>query len=133
MKDFNPEKGAVAGVIFLVVTGAVTGLIPNPVYIRMVSITFLDYVFLFTTSLFATYYFGKNKCSVKQGRLAGLGGLTGFLGFGCPVCNVFFVSLFSSSTILAYFEPVRPFLGVFSTVVLGLLIYRDLDTGYNQE
>ena len=126
MDGFDLVKGFGAGALFLVVTGLVTGLIPNPVYVRMVSITLLDYFFLVTTSVFAGYYFGKEECSVFDGRLAGIGGVTGFLAFGCPICNAILLAFFSSSALMAYFDPLRPFLGVFSTVLLGLLIYRDL-------
>ena len=125
MKGFDFMKGIGAGTLFLVVTGFVTGLVPNPVYERMVQITFLDYFFLVTTSVLAGYYFGKEECSVFDGRLAGFGGLTGFLAFGCPVCNAILLAFFSNSVLMAYFDPLRPFLGFFSTILLGLLIYRD--------
>ncbi len=124
-EDFDLKKGAGAALLFLTITGVVTGLIPNPIYVRMVPITFLDYLFLFTTSALAGLYFGKESCSVLGGRLAGLGGLTGFLAFGCPVCNALLLAFFSSSAIMTYFDPLRPFLGVLSTALLGFFVYRD--------
>lgn len=126
LEEFNLLKAFVAGSIFFTVTGLVTGLVPNPVYVRMVPITVLDYVFLLTTSVLSAYYFGKEQCSVLDNRLAGLGGLTGFLAFGCPICNAVLLAFFSSSALLTYFDPLRPFLGVFSTILLAFLVYRDL-------
>lgn len=125
LDSFNLKKASLVSSLFFLITGVVTGLIPNPVYVRMVPITALDYLFLVTTSVLAGYYFGKKQCSVLEGRLAGLGGLTGFLAFGCPVCNVILLSFFSSSALMTYFDPLRPFLGVFSTLLLGVFIYRD--------
>ena len=122
---FKFSRGISAGLIFLTVTGAVTGLIPNPFYVRMVPVTLLDYLFLFTTSFLASLYFGKRQCTVTEGRLAKVSGLTGFLAFSCPVCNAVLVAFFSSSAIMSYFDPLRPLFGVTSTLLLGILIYRD--------
>ena len=122
--DYNLKKALGTATVFLAVTGIVTGLIPNPIYIRMVPITFLDYFFLLTTSLLAGLYFGKKECQVLDSRISAVGGLTGFLAFGCPVCNAVFLAFLSSSAILTYIDPLRPFLGVISTAALGYLLYR---------
>lgn len=53
LESYNLRKSAFYGVLFFVVTGVVTGLIPNPLYVRMVPIRWWDYLFLFTTSLLA--------------------------------------------------------------------------------
>lgn len=123
--DFNVFKGVSAGFFFLAATGLVTGLIPNPVYVRMVPVTFLDYIFLFSTSLLAGLYFGKENCSVVGDRLAGLSGIMGFFAFSCPVCNMFLLAFFSSSAIMTYFDPLRPYLGVVSTFILAYFFFRD--------
>ena len=49
-ENFNVLKGLVSAVFFLLVTGAVTGLIQNPLYVRMVPITVFDY-FFFTVNV----------------------------------------------------------------------------------
>ena len=98
---YNLKRGVLSGLMFFLVTGIVTGLIPNQLYIRMVPITFLDYFFLFSTSSLAAIYFGKEKCSIWDNRLAAFGGVTGFLAFGCPTCNVILLTFFSSSAIMA--------------------------------
>ncbi|MBC5793334.1 MAG: hypothetical protein H8Z69_04865 [Nanohaloarchaea archaeon] len=123
--EFNLLTGLIAGIVFFLSTGLTTGLIPNPLYVRMVPITLLDYFFLLTTSVLAAVYFGQEKCSTLDKRFAALGGVTGFLAFGCPVCNIVLLALLSSSTILAYIEPLRPFLGLISTIFLAVIIIRD--------
>lgn len=130
---FNIPRALAAGTVFFIVTGAVTGLIPNDLYVRMVPITILDYFFLFTTSVLAAVYFGAEKCSAFGGKLAGIGGVTGFLAFGCPVCNVLLMAFFSTSAVMTYFDPLRPFLGVVSTLMLGLFVYRDISVSEKRE
>ncbi len=122
--SYNLIKALAAGSLFMAVTGLVTGLIPNPFYTRMVPVTLLDYFFLATTSVLAGMYFGKRKCTVSDNRISALGGLTGFVAFGCPVCNAVFLTFLSSSAIMTYIDPLRPFLGAASTFALGYLMYR---------
>lgn len=105
IEGYNLGKGALAGFIFFLVTGVVTGLISTPIYQRMVPITVLDYLFLFTTSFLAAVYFGKEKCGVIDNRFAALGGATGFFAFACPICNAVLLAFFSSSAIMAYIDP----------------------------
>ncbi|MFB6115670.1 MAG: hypothetical protein ABEK04_05310 [Candidatus Nanohalobium sp.] len=124
-EKFNYLKGLGTGIFFLSLTGIVTGLIPNPFYVRMVPVTALDYLFLITTSILAGLYFGKESCSTTGGRFAGAGGFMGFLAFSCPVCNAILLAFFSSSAIMTYFDPLRPYLGVVSTLMLGFFVYRD--------
>ena len=123
--QFNLREGLIAGITFFLVTATVTGLIENPLYVRKVPVTALDYSFLFTTSMLAGLYFGKEKCSVTDGRLMSVGGLTGFLAFGCPICNLFLLAFFSTSAIMTYFDPLRPFLGLFSTLILAIILFRN--------
>lgn len=132
-ENFNVLKGLVSAVFFLLVTGAVTGLIQNPLYVRMVPITVFDYFFLLSTSVLAGLYFGKEKCSLLGGRIAGISGVTGFLAFGCPICNVILLSFFSTSAIMTYFDPLRPYLGFISTLMIGFFVYRDFLETRNQQ
>ncbi len=124
LEGYSLRKGFLAGTVFFIVTGLVTGLIPNSLYVRMVPITLLDYFFLSTTSVLAAFYFGKEECSVYDDRFAFLGGIMGFLAFGCSICNAVLLAFFSSSAIMTYIDPLRPFLGVLSTLALGLLLWK---------
>lgn len=124
LEGYDLRKSLFYGALFFTATGVVTGLIPTPLYVRMVPITFLDYFFLFTTSFLAAVFLGKEKCSATESRLAKVGGVTGFLAFSCPICNVFLLAFLSTSAIMTYVDPVRPFLGVVSTITLLYLLKK---------
>nr|WP_303647069.1 hypothetical protein [Haloarchaeobius salinus] len=109
------------------VFGAVTGLIPNPLYVRMVARTPVDYLFLFATSAFAAaFVYQRSLAAEPVGDGVAVGGvISGVLAFGCPICNALLLALFSSSALLTYFDPLRPLLGVASIgLFVGLLYYQ---------
>ncbi|WP_254768487.1 hypothetical protein [Salinilacihabitans rarus] len=114
--------------------GLVTGLVPNPLYVRMVPRTPTDYLLLALTALLAGAYVTQRLAAASRedadGRLDGdgadrwaVGGLIGgFLAVGCPVCNAVLLALFSSSALMTYFDPLRPLLGALSVALLAGLI-----------
>ena len=117
--------GVAAGSFLLF--GVVTGLLENPIYVRMVPRTPLDYAFLVATSAFAgAFVYQQSLAEEPLGdRFAAGGLLGGFLAFGCPVCNVLLLGLFGSSALMTYFEPLRPLLGAVSVVFFaGVLYYQ---------
>lgn len=120
-------RSAVVVVGTFVLFGTVTGLLPNPVYVRMVARTPADYAFLAATALFAgafTYQRSLAENPFGDGLATG-GVVTGFLAFGCPVCNAVLLALFGSSALMTYFDPLRPLLGVASVAAFaGLLYYQ---------
>ncbi|MDY6776151.1 MAG: hypothetical protein SV253_08805 [Halobacteria archaeon] len=124
-------RASAVSVVFFVVFGVVTALIPNPIYIRRVPRTPLDYTFLTVTSVLIGVYAAQTDLTrgasgaedTSNDRLAFVGGALGFLSFGCPICNAVLLALFSNTAIMTYFDPLRPFLGVVSVVLLGGLVY----------
>lgn len=120
-------KGATVSIGSFLLFGIVTGLLPNPLYVRMVPRTLFDYTFLVFTSLFTGVYVAQQpttNCS-NDDHLAVGSVIASFLAFGCPICNVFLLALFSNSVLMTYFDPYRPVLGVVSVVLFaGLLYYR---------
>ncbi|MFC6942682.1 hypothetical protein ACFQE8_22430 [Salinirubellus sp. GCM10025818] len=110
-----------------VLFGAVTGLLPNPVYVRMVSRTPADYLFLVATAAFAgAFVYQRSLAEEPIGDRFAAGGIVGgFLAFGCPICNAVLLALFSSSALMTYFDPLRPILGAVSVVCFAaLLVYQ---------
>jgi hypothetical protein len=109
------------------VFGTVTGLIPNPIYVRMVERSLADYLFLFATAAFAgTFVYQRSLAAEPIGdRFAAGGIIGGFLAFGCPICNAVLLALFSSSALMTHFDPLRPLLGAVTVVAFaGLLFYQ---------
>jgi FtsH-binding integral membrane protein len=122
------------GVGAFVVFGTVTGLIPNPVYVRMVERTVADYVFLVATAAFAgAFVYQRSRVDDPLGDGYAAGSVVaGVLAFGCPICNAVLLALFSSSALMTYFDPLRPYLGVASVALFAGLLYwqhqRDCET-----
>ncbi|SFS10339.1 hypothetical protein SAMN05216559_3709 [Halomicrobium zhouii] len=118
-------KSVGAGVGAFLLFGAVTGLVPNPVYVRMVPSTAADYLFLVATSAFAAaFVYQRSIVDRPVGDRFATGGIVGgFLAFGCPICNALLLALFSSSALMTYFDPYRPLLGVLSVAAFGAILY----------
>lgn len=107
-----------------VLFGIVTGLIPNPLYIRQVPRTPLDYLFLTTTAAFlGVYTFQRTNNQRNDEKTATAGTVVGFLAFGCPICNAFLLAVFRSSAVVTYFDPLRPLLGIVSIVFFAGFLY----------
>lgn len=120
-------KSIGVGVGVFLVFGTVTGLVPNPVYVRMVPRRPADYLFLAATSVFAAaFVYQRSLAAEPVGDRFAVGGIAGgLLAFGCPICNVVLLSLFSSSALMTYFEPLRPLLGTVTVFLfVGLLYYQ---------
>ncbi|WP_256392696.1 hypothetical protein [Natronoarchaeum rubrum] len=110
-----------------VLFGTITGLLPNPIYVRMVERTPADYLFLVATAAFAgAFVYQRSLADEPIGDRFAAGGIVGgFLAFGCPICNVALLALFSSSALMTHFDPLRPLLGAVSVVFFaGLLYYQ---------
>ena len=106
----------IASAAFLLL-GAMTALWSNPFFIRMTEVRGWDYIILSFESLMIVLFFGIRAphCATKK---AGIGGVLGFVGFGCSICNKILLLLFGSSFLLSYFEPVRHYVGG-----LGILLF----------
>jgi hypothetical protein len=104
--------------------GVVTGLVPNPIYTRMVPRTTLDYLFLTVTAGFlAVFTLQRTAHRTSDDGAATAGAALGLLAFGCPICNALLLALFSSSALLTYLDPLRPVLGAASVLLFGGLVY----------
>ena len=103
----------------------VTALWSNPFFIRMTEVSDLDYVILSFETILIGLFFGIRapKCAVKK---AGFGGIFGFLGFGCSLCNKLLLLLFGSSFLLTYFEPIRYYVGVTGILIFSFALFQKL-------
>jgi len=114
--------GLGAGLLFFLVSGIVTVLLPNSFFTRMTPISTLDYFFLTSSSVLLGAYVGihyyKKDTTKKCDTVATTGGVGSFLAFACPVCNKLLVFIFGTTALMTYFEPYRPILGFVSTGLL---------------
>jgi hypothetical protein len=122
-----PCVGVLSSAAFFFAFGIPTDVIPNPWFVRMIEVTFLDFFFLLSTSVLLGAYVGVSyhkKNNIGKCDTASVsGGIGGFLAFGCPICNTLLVFLFGTSALLMYLEPYRPLLGWASIAVLSGALY----------
>lgn len=100
-----------------------TAVITNPFFTRMTPVYWYDYIYLIADSILLGIYLGLTfgKTQIKQCKVKGKafsGGILGFLGIACPICNKILLLLFGVSFLMIYFEPIRPYLGLLSMLIL---------------
>ena len=118
-----------SSVLLFLALGIPTALVPNPWFVRMIPGTSLDLFFLIASSILLGAYVGVHyykKNNAKACNIASTaGGIGGVLAFGCPICNQLLVIIFGSTTLLTYFAPYQPILGVVSLLLLSAaLVWR---------
>jgi hypothetical protein len=124
----------VAG-LYVLVVGVLTGVIPNPLFQRVVAADIWNLLALVLPGgllgpLAATYLVPWPQSCRVNGR-AGAGGVLSFLAAGCPVCNKLVVLAVGVSGALDYFRPLQPLLGALSVVMLGAALWARFRTRAN--
>jgi uncharacterized protein with PQ loop repeat len=114
----------IATALFLMM-GTLTALWNNQYFIRMTPVTDWDFVILSLESLLIGFFFGIQAphCAVKK---AGFGGIFGFLGFGCSLCNKLLLLVFGSGFLLTYFEPIRYYVGAAGILIFSFALYQKM-------
>ncbi len=117
-------KGVMAALISFLLLGTVSALWDNPLFIRMTPAGDFEIVVLFAMSVLLGAYVAIRRpfCSLK---MAGSGGLLGFIGIACPVCNKVLLLLFGGELLLTYFEPVRIYIALAGTLVVAAALRRE--------
>ena len=118
-------KGVLIAVAMFAVLGTVSALWSNPIFIRMTPAGWLETAALATTAILSGIYVAVRRpaCSV---RLAGSGGVLGFLGVACPTCNKILMLAFGGPALMAYFEPVRIYVALAGALMLAIAVVREI-------
>ncbi|MCH7882419.1 MAG: hypothetical protein IIB69_12795 [Proteobacteria bacterium] len=118
-------KGGFIAALTFVALGTVTALWENPFFIRMTPTGGFEISLLAVQAVMFGVYFSipTDSCSTKT---LGTGGVLGFLGFACPVCNKILMYVFGAELLLSYLEPARIYLAVLGTLVISLALYIKL-------
>jgi predicted membrane protein len=110
--------------------GIPTVLIVNHWFIRMTPTSPQDYIIWILSALLigpvaalALLYPMKQDIQKAGGGRAMLGTFLSFLSVGCPVCNKVVVFLLGFSGAMTFFNPLRPFLGIASVVLLATTLF----------
>jgi hypothetical protein len=104
--------------------GAVAALWENPFFIRMTPVSGFEIAALAMLSLLLGIYVAIRRpfCSIKT---VGTGGVLGFVGIACPVCNQILLFLFGGELLLTYFEPIRIYVAAAGVLIAALAVVRE--------
>lgn len=119
MKDLVRGIGIAAGMFAGL--GTVAALWANPFFMRMTPAGGFEIALLLALSVLAGLYAGLPRTGCGK-RTAATGGVIGFLGIACPVCNKVLVMLFGSSLLLQYYEPARLYLAIGGVLLLAAAV-----------
>ncbi len=117
-------KGGAVAIASFGVLGTVSALWDNPFFIRMTPTGTWEIVMLAVIAVLLGVYTAIRRpfCSVKT---AGAGGVLGFLGVACPVCNKILLLLFGGELLLTYYEPNRVYLAALGVLtVLAAVLWE---------
>ncbi len=111
--------------------GSVAALWENPLFVRMTPVSGFEIAALAVLSLLLGVYVAIRRpfCSVKT---ASVGGVLGFLGVACPVCNKVLLLLFGGDLLLTYYEPLRIYVAVAGVLIAAVAVARELALIKNQ-
>ncbi len=123
----EPKKvfaGLITAVLVFATVGTVTAVWDNPFFIRMTPGGGFELTLLFLLSTLSGVYVAIRDpaCSVKK---AGVGGVLGFIGIACPVCNKILLILFGGELLMAYFEPVRVYVAALGVLIVGWAVFSE--------
>ncbi len=117
-------KGVAVAIASFAVLGTISALWDNPLFVRMTPTGAWEVGLLTMLSILLGVYVVVRRpfCSIKT---ASAGGVLGFLGVACPVCNKVLVLLFGGELLLAYFEPVRVYVAAMGVItVLAVVLWE---------
>ncbi len=117
-------KGLAAALGSFVALGTVAALWENPLFVRMTPAGDIEVVLLGLLSVLLGTYVAIRRpfCSAKT---AGVGGVLGFIGVACPVCNKILLLLFGGDLLLTYFEPVRVYVAAAGVLAVAAAAARE--------
>jgi hypothetical protein len=104
--------------------GTVAALWDNPFFVRMTPAGGWEIAMLAAMSALGGIYVAIRRpfCSAKA---AGAGGILGFLGVACPVCNKVLLLLFGGELLMTWYEPVRLYVAAAGALLIGWLTLRE--------
>ena len=116
-------RATLIAIFAFIIFGTVTSIWETPLFIRTIDVTVWDYVIIVPYVILLGIYFAIKVpvCKIKKSKF---GLILGFLGFACPTCNGLFILMFGAGPILAYFEPIRFYVGILGVLVMLWAVYN---------
>ncbi len=125
-------KGLAVALGSFLALGSVAALWENPLFVRMTPAGEIEIVLLGLLSVLLGIYVAIRRpfCSAKT---AGVGGVIGFIGVACPVCNKVLLLLFGGDLLLTYFEPVRVYVATAGVLAVAAAVAHEWMLAKRQE
>lgn len=117
--------GAGVAVVAFAVLGTVSALWENPFFVRMTPVSGWETGLLGATSALLGLYVAVKRAACSNAT-ASVGGLLGFLGVACPICNKVLLFVFGSELLLVYFEPIRIYVAAVGAGAVSLAVIYEL-------
>ena len=121
-------KGVTVALLAFGGLGTVSALWNNPLFMRMTPAGGWEIGLLGALSMLFGLYVVMRRPACADGT-AGVGGVLGFLGIACPVCNKILLLLFGGELLLTYFEPIRLYVAAAGTVILAVAVILEWRRG----
>ena len=118
-------RGTLTGLVLFAILGTVTAVWINPFFVRMTPVGLWELGATTLTATLAGVIVGLwgPQCRL---RTSGAGGVASFLGIACPTCNKVLMLIFGGPALLAWFDPVRPYLAVAGVIIMSFAAMRAL-------
>ena len=116
-------RGTLTGLVLFAILGTVTAVWINPFFVRMTPVGPWELGATTLTATLAGVIVGLwgPQCRL---RTSGAGGVASFLGIACPTCNKVLMLIFGGPALLAWFDPVRPYLAVAGVIIMSFAAMR---------
>ena len=115
--------GTAVAVLSFAAFGTVSALWQNPLFFRMTPVGGWEIGLLMALSLLIGTYVAIRPpaCSAKTTTT---GGVLGFLGVACPVCNKILLMLFGGELLMTYYEPVRIYVAALGVAFAAFAVWQ---------
>lgn len=114
-------RGTAAALLAFAGLGTVSALWTNPLFMRMTPAGGWEIASLGVMSVLLGLYVAIRRPACGN-RVAGTGGVLGFLGVACPICNKILVLLVGGEALLTYFEPIRVYVAAAGAATLAAAV-----------
>lgn len=122
---YRPWTGLAWGLITFASVGTITAVWSNPWFTRMTSVAVWEFPAVLLLAILTGVFFAV-RFTACGARRAGIGGVLSFIGIACPVCNKILMLVFGGPLLLAFFDPVRPYIALAGLILLAVGIYRNI-------